>query len=80
MALWGAVCILFAAEYLQRNFTPVVEENTMIIDVPKRGEAVTVDLVFGRLPGGDLLLGQISETWGALRCRAEKNFSLFPVW
>jgi hypothetical protein len=50
------VCILFAAEYLQRNFTPVAEENTTLIDVPKRGEAVTVDLVFGRLPGGDLLL------------------------
>jgi hypothetical protein len=36
--------MLFAAEYLQRNFTPVVEENTTLIDVPKKGEAVTVDL------------------------------------
>jgi hypothetical protein len=70
----GVVCILFAAEYLQRNFTPVVEENTTLIDVPKRGEAVTVDLAFGRLPGGDLLLRPNQRNLGRVALPSGEEF------
>jgi hypothetical protein len=70
----GAVCIVFAAEYLQRNFTPVVEENTSLIDVPKSGEAVTVDLVFGRLPGGDLLLRPNQRNLGRVALSSGEEF------
>jgi hypothetical protein len=52
----SAVCILFAAEFLQRNFTPVVEQETTLIPIPKSGETVIVDLVFARMPDGRLLL------------------------
>ena len=38
-----------------QNFTPV-EEDTSLIGIPHPGQAVIVDLVFGRMPGGSLML------------------------
>ena len=68
------MCILFVAEYLQRKFTPVVEENTTLIDVPKTGAAVTVDLVFGRLSGGDLLLRPNQRNLGRVALSSGEEF------
>jgi hypothetical protein len=69
-----AVSILFAAEYLQRNFTPVVEQNTTLIDVPKSGETITVDLVFGRMPGGELLLRANQRNLGQVTLSSGEEF------
>jgi len=70
----GAVSILFASEYLQRNYTPVVEENTTLIDVPKSGETVIVDLVFGRTPGGELLLRANQRNLGDVTLSSGEEF------
>jgi hypothetical protein len=53
--LASAFSVLFAAKFLSRNVTPV-EEGTLLIRVPRPGQAVIVDLVFGRIPGGSLML------------------------
>ena len=53
--LASAFSVLFAAEFLSQNFTPV-EEDTSLIGIPHPGQAVIVDLVFGRMPGGSLML------------------------
>jgi hypothetical protein len=53
--LASAFSVLFAAKFLSRNFTPV-EEGASLIGVPRPDQAVIVDLVFGRMPGGSLML------------------------
>jgi hypothetical protein len=70
----GVVSILFASEYLQRNFTPVVEENTTLIDVPKSGETVIVNLIFGRMPGGELLLRPNQRNLGRVMLSSGEEF------
>src|ERR1700730_11674808 len=49
------VSLIFAGEYLSKSGSPV-ELNTALIEAPKAGQAVVVDLVFGRTPGGGLFL------------------------
>src|SRR5260221_8657214 len=41
------VQLLFAAEYLSKNGTPV-DSDTALIEAPKPGQAVVVDVIFGR--------------------------------
>jgi hypothetical protein len=50
-----AVSILFAAEFLSQNFKPV-RQDTSLIEPPKPGEAIVIDLLFGRMPGGRFFL------------------------
>ena len=77
--LVSAVCILFAAEYLQQNFTPVVEENTTLIAVPKSGETVMVDLVFARMPGGSLLLLPHQQDLGHVTLSTSEEFFIIAA-
>jgi hypothetical protein len=51
----SAFSVLFAAEFLSKNFTPV-EDGTSLIGIPYPGEAVIIDLLFGRTPSGSLML------------------------
>ncbi len=51
--LVNVVSLLFAAEYLSRHGTPV-EQGTALIEAPRPGEAVVVDLIFAR--GGRISL------------------------
>jgi hypothetical protein len=46
------VSIVFAAEFLSQNYVPVAREDTLLIDSPKLGQAIVVDLLFGRTPRG----------------------------
>ena len=70
----NAVCILFAAEFLQRKFTPAVEEETTLVPIPKSGETVIVDLVFGRTPGGSLFLRPHQRELGRLTLSSGEEF------
>jgi hypothetical protein len=49
------VSILFAAEFLSRNSTPV-GQDTQLINSPAPGEAIVVDLLFTRFAGCFLLM------------------------
>jgi hypothetical protein len=50
--LVNVVSLLFAAEYLSQNGSRV-EPDTALIEAPKAGQAVVIDLIFGR--GGRVL-------------------------
>jgi hypothetical protein len=51
--LVSALSILFAAEFLSQKSTPV-DSDPILIDIPKAGKAIVIDLVFGRMPDGRL--------------------------
>jgi hypothetical protein len=51
--LVSALSILFAAEFLSQKSNPV-DSDPILIDLPKAGEAIVIDLVFGRMPDSRL--------------------------
>ena len=56
-----ATKLLFPSEYLQCKYTPVLEDEVMLIEVPKQKETVVVDLVFGPA-GSEIALGANQRT------------------
>jgi hypothetical protein len=71
--LASALSILFAAEFLSQKPTPV-DSDPLLIDVPKAGEAIVIDLLFGRLPDGRLGLQSNQKELGHILLSTGEEF------
>jgi hypothetical protein len=68
--LVGVLQLLFPAEYLSKYGTPV-EADTALIEAPKPGQAIVVDLIFGRggrplLQRNQLQIGEMALSTGEM--------------
>jgi hypothetical protein len=71
--LVSALSILFAAEFLSQKPSSM-DTAPILIDVPRAGEAIVIDLVFGRMPDGRLRLQSNQKELGHIFLSTGEEF------